>query len=70
MHTGTYYLEASIHVRNGATLEISGQHPDAGDCRRLLLVKKTICQYVIIKRHGTTGIVMVPSAYWSVFPVA
>lgn len=49
VYTGTYYLEAHIHVRNGATLEISGQHPDEGDCKTLLLVRKRY--YSSIHRH-------------------
>lgn len=41
-YTGTYYLTSHIHVRNNATLEIDGDHPDDGDCEILLMVGKNI----------------------------
>ena len=38
-YTGTYYLTSNIHIRNGATLEIDGDHEGSGDCETLLLVR-------------------------------
>lgn len=38
VYTGTYYLESSIHIRNGSTLSIDGRESEDLRCETLLLV--------------------------------
>lgn len=38
IYTGAYYLESSIHIRNGATLSIDGSEDETDECETLYLV--------------------------------
>lgn len=37
-YSGTYYLEADLHVVNGSILTIDGDDPDMDECRTLYIV--------------------------------